>query len=86
MMFEECLLVMCCLCVKDILVFIVFRGLEIFEELIIAVKENGVFVLCLLILIFCLLGELFSYLDGCLVVWISVYGVLVDVYGFGVLI
>ena len=86
MMPEERLLVMRRLCAKDTPAFIVSRGLEIPEELITAAKENGVSVLRSPISTSRLLGELSSYLDGRLAVRTSVHGVLVDVYGLGVLI
>ena len=84
MMPEERLLVMRRLCAKDTPAFIVSRGLEIPEELITAAKWG--FCITFTDFNFRLLGELSSYLDGRLAVRTSVHGVLVDVYGLGVLI
>lgn len=86
MMPEERLLVMRRLCAKRYSSLYSIRGLEIPEELITAAKENGVSVLRSPISTSRLLGELSSYLDGRLAVRTSVHGVLVDVYGLGVLI
>lgn len=86
MMPEERLLVMRRLCAKDTPAFIVSRGLEIPEELITAKKRKWGFCITFTDFNFPFIRELSSYLDGRLAVRTSVHGVLVDVYGLGVLI
>lgn len=83
---EERLLVMRRLCEKDTPAFIVSRGLEVPEEMLQAAKEAGISILRSPITTSRLSGEISSYLDGRLATRTSVHGVLVDVYGLGVLI
>lgn len=83
---EERLIIMRRLCSEDMPAFIISRGLPAPEEMIQAANENGIAVLRSPISTSRLLGELSSYLDGRLAPRTSVHGVLVDVYGLGVLI
>ena len=85
MMPEERLMIMRRLCSEDMPAFIISRGLPASEEMIQAANEHGMAVLRSPISTSRLLGELSSYLDGRLA-RTSVHGVLVDVYGLGVLI
>jgi len=86
MMPEERLMIMRRLCSEDMPAFIISRGLAAPEEMIQAANEHGMAVLRSPISTSRLLGELSSYLDGRLAPRTSVHGVLVDVYGLGVLI
>lgn len=86
MMPEERLLVMRRLCEKDTPAFIISRGLTAPKEMIQAAQENQIAILRSAMSTSRLLGELSSYLDGRLATRTSVHGVLVDVYGLGVLI
>ena len=86
MMPEERLMIMRRLCSEDMPTFIISRGLAAPEEMIQATNEHGMAVLRSPISTSRLLGELSSYLDGRLAPRTSVHGVLVDVYGLGVLI
>lgn len=83
---EERLIVMRRLCEKDTPAFIVSRGLAVFDEMIQAAEENEIPVLLSPISTSRLSGEISSYLDGQLAPRTSIHGVLVDVYGLGVLI
>ncbi|MGX7351014.1 HPr kinase/phosphorylase [Enterococcus canis] len=83
---EERLIVMRRLCEKDTPAFIVSRGLAVFDEMIQAAEENEIPVLRSPISTSRLSGEISSYLDGQLAPRTSIHGVLVDVYGLGVLI
>ncbi len=67
-------------------VVIVARGLEIPEEMYRAAKEEGIAILCSRTATSRLSGELSSYLDSRLAKRTSVHGVLMDIYGMGVLI
>lgn len=86
MMPEERLMVLRKMCSEDTPGFIVSRGLAIPEEMIQACAEHNIAILRSPISTSRLLGELSSYLDGRLAARTSVHGVLVDVYGLGVLI
>lgn len=66
--------------------FIISRNLEIPEELIEAAKSKGIAILQSRIPTSRLSGEVSSYLDTCLAERVSVHGVLMDIYGMGVLI
>ncbi|MBL1229214.1 HPr kinase/phosphorylase [Enterococcus sp. BWB1-3] len=83
---EERLLVLRRMCSEDTPGFIISRGLDVPEEMIQAAKEKDMAVLRSPISTSRLLGELSSFLDGELASRTSVHGVLVDVYGLGVLI
>ncbi|MBP1044932.1 HPr kinase/phosphorylase [Enterococcus sp. BWM-S5] len=83
---EERLLVMRRMCSDDTPAFIISRGLDVPEEMIQAAKEKNLAILRSPISTSRLLGELSSYLDDQLATRTSVHGVLVDVYGLGVLI
>lgn len=83
---EERLLVMRRLCEKDTPALIISRGLAVPEEMIQAAQEKGVAILRSPISTSRLLGEISSYLNGRLATRTSVHGVLLDVYGLGVLI
>ncbi|MGC6768583.1 HPr(Ser) kinase/phosphatase [Enterococcus sp. LJL128] len=83
---EERLLVMRRMCGEDTPGFIISRGLEVPKEMIQAAKEKDMAVLRSPISTSRLLGELSSFLDDELATRTSVHGVLVDVYGLGVLI
>ncbi|MGT2771520.1 HPr(Ser) kinase/phosphatase [Streptococcus marimammalium] len=65
---------------------IVSRGLEIPEELHQTAKENGVALLQSRVPTSRLSGEISWYLDSCLAERTSIHGVLMDIYGMGVLI
>ncbi len=80
------LIIMRRLCSEDMPAFIISRGLPAPEEMIQAANENGIAVIRSPISTSLLLGELSIYLDGRLATRKSVQGVLVDVYGLGVLI
>ncbi|MBO1121003.1 MULTISPECIES: HPr(Ser) kinase/phosphatase [Enterococcus] len=86
MMPEERLMVMRKMCADDTPGFIVSRGLEVPAEMIQACKEHEITILRSPISTSRLQGELSSFLDGRLATRTSVHGVLVDVYGLGVLI
>src|SRR5699024_1929830 len=86
MMPEERLMVLRKMCSEDTPAFIVSRGLEIPEEMIQACEEKEIAVLSSKISTSRLLGEISSYLDGRLAPRTNVHGVLVEVYGLGVLI
>lgn len=86
MMPEEKLIIFRRMCTKDLPCFIVSRELNVPEELLKAADENDIAVLRSPISTSRLLGELSSFLYGELAPRTSVHGVLVDVYGLGVLI
>ncbi|MGT2948296.1 HPr(Ser) kinase/phosphatase [Streptococcus devriesei] len=65
---------------------IVARSLTIPEEMLKAAKEGGIAVLQSHIPTSRLSGEMSWYLDSCLAERTSVHGVLMDIYGMGVLI
>lgn len=83
---EERLVVMRKMCSKETPAFIISRGLEIPEELIQACQEADIAVLSSKLATSRLLGVVSSYLEGHLAQRTSIHGVLVDVYGLGVLI
>ncbi|MBL1227539.1 HPr(Ser) kinase/phosphatase [Enterococcus sp. BWR-S5] len=83
---EERLLVMRRMCSDDTPAFIISRGLDVPEEMIQAAKEKNLAILRSPISTSRLLGEISSFLDDQLATRTSVHGVLVDVYGLGVLI
>lgn len=86
MMPEERLMVLRRMCSDDTPAFIVSRGLTPPKEMIEAASERNIPVLSSPISTSRLLGEISSFLNGGLVPRTSVHGVLVDVYGLGVLI
>ena len=65
---------------------IVGRKLEVPEEMLAAAKEKGIAILQSHISTSRLSGEMSWYLDSCLAERTSVHGVLMDIYGMGVLI
>ena len=65
---------------------IVARKLEVPEEMLAAAKEKGIAILQSHISTCRLSGEMSWYLDSCLAERTSVHGVLMDIYGMGVLI
>ena len=65
---------------------IVSRKLEVPEEMLAAAKEKGIAILQSHISTSRLSGEMSWYLDSCLAERTSVHGVLMDIYGMGVLI
>lgn len=83
---EERLMIMRRLCAEDTPGFIISRDLEAPQEMLQAAEESGLAVLRSPISTSRLLGEISSYLDSLLAKRTSVHGVLVDVYGLGVLI
>ncbi|HJD14909.1 MAG TPA: HPr(Ser) kinase/phosphatase [Candidatus Enterococcus stercoripullorum] len=83
---EERLMVMRRMCAPEIPAFVISRGLGVPKELIQAGDEAGIPVLRSGVSTSRLLGQLSSFLDSKLAVRESVHGVLVDVYGLGVLI
>ena len=86
MMPEERLMVLRRMCSDDTPAFIVSRGLTPPKEMIEAASERNIPVLSSPISTSRLLGEISSFLNGGLAPRTSVHGVLVDVYGLGVLI
>ena len=86
MMPEERLMVLRRMCSDDTPAFIVSRGLTPQKEMIEAASERNIPVLSSPISTSRLLGEISSFLNGGLAPRTSVHGVLVDVYGLGVLI
>ncbi len=83
---EERLVVMRKMCSKETPAFIISRDLDIPEELLIAAKEADIPVLVSKLASSRLLGVMTTYLEGHLAPRTSIHGVLVDVYGLGVLI
>lgn len=65
---------------------IVARKLEVPEEMLAAAKKKGIAILQSHISTSRLSGEMSWYLDSCLAERTSVHGVLMDIYGMGVLI
>ena len=65
---------------------IVARNLAILDEMLAAAKEKGIAVLQSHVPTSRLSGEMSWYLDSCLAERTSVHGVLMDIYGMGVLI
>ncbi|EOT47999.1 MULTISPECIES: HPr(Ser) kinase/phosphatase [Enterococcus] len=86
MMPEERLMILRRLCSDDTPGFIVSRGLEIPDEMIQACEEHQIPILRSKVSTSRLLGEISSYLEEQLATRTSIHGVLVDVYGLGVLI
>ncbi len=86
MMPEERLMVLRRMCSDDTPAFIVSRGLTPPKEMIEVASERNIPVLSSPISTSRLLGEISSFLNGGLAPRTSVHGVLVDVYGLGVLI
>ena len=83
---DERLMVMRRMCCEDTPAFIVSRGLEVSKEMVQACDEYKIPILRSKISTSRLMGELSSYLEGELAPRMNVHGVLVDVYGLGVLI
>lgn len=83
---EERLMVMRRLCEDDTPALIISRGLDVPQEMIQAAEEHSIPVLRSPIGTSRLAGEMSSYLDGRLANRTSIHGVLLDVYGLGVLI
>lgn len=71
---------------KDTPAIIVARNLEIPEEMLNAAQKEGIAVLKSHIPTSRLSGEVSWYLDSCLAERTTVHGVLMDIYGMGVLI
>ena len=67
-------------------VLIIARDLEVPEEMLLAAEEKQIAILSSRIPTSRLSGELSSYLDSLLAERTSVHGVLMDIYGMGVLI
>ena len=67
-------------------VLIIARDLEVPEEMLLAAEEKQIAILSSRVPTSRLSGELSSYLDSLLVERTSVHGVLMDIYGMGVLI
>lgn len=86
MMPEERLMVVRRLCAEDTPAFIISRGLDVPDEMVQACNEKQIPILRSTISTSRLLGQITSYLDGRLATRTNVHGVLVDVYGLGVLI
>lgn len=86
MMPEERLMILRRLCSDETPGFIVSRNLPVPEEMIQACQEHQIAILRSKVSTSRLLGEMSSYLDEQLATRTSVHGVLVDVYGLGVLI
>lgn len=74
------------MCMKWMFVFVIFRNLEVLKELVVVVKEVDILVLCLWFKMICLFVYIMNYLESRFVLVILMYGVLVDIYGLGVLI
>lgn len=86
MMPEERLMVMRRMCTEDMPCFLVSRGLDVSEELLSAAKEHDIAILRSPLSTSRLLGEASNFLDSQLAERTSIHGVLVEVYGLGVLI
>ena len=86
MMPEERLMVLRRMCNEETPAFIVSRGLPIPKEMTDACEEFDIAILRSPISTSRLLGEMSTYLSSLLAPRTSVHGVLVDVYGLGVLI
>ncbi|HIZ52377.1 HPr(Ser) kinase/phosphatase [Enterococcus eurekensis] len=86
MMKEERLMVIRRMCSDETPAFIISRGLEVSDEMIQACDEHQIAILRSKISTSRLMGELSTYLEGVLAPRTNVHGVLVDVYGLGVLI
>lgn len=86
MMPEERLMVVRRLCAEDTPALIISRGLDVPDEMVQACNEKQIPILRSTISTSRLLGQITSYLDGRLATRTNVHGVLVDVYGLGVLI
>ncbi|WP_207941069.1 HPr kinase/phosphorylase [Enterococcus sp. DIV2402] len=86
MMPEERLMVIRRLCAEDTPALVISRGLDVSEEMVQACNEKDIPILRSNISTSRLLGQMTSYLDGRLATRTNVHGVLVDVYGLGVLI
>ncbi|MFC3928713.1 HPr(Ser) kinase/phosphatase [Streptococcus caprae] len=71
---------------SDTPAIIISRGLEIPEEMLQAAKEENIAILSSKMPTSRLSGEMSWYLDSCLAERTSVHGVLMDIYGMGVLI
>ena len=67
-------------------VLIIARDLEVPEEMLLAAEEKQIAILSSRVPTSRLSGELSSYLDSLLAERTSVHGVLMDIYGMGVLI
>ena len=67
-------------------VLIIARDLEVPEEMLRAAEEKQIAILSSRVPTSRLSGELSSYLDSLLAERTSVHGVLMDIYGMGVLI
>lgn len=67
-------------------VLIIARDLEVPEEMLLAAEEKQIAILSSRVPTSRLSGELSSYLDSLLAERMSVHGVLMDIYGMGVLI
>ncbi|MDR0921991.1 MAG: HPr(Ser) kinase/phosphatase [Lactobacillales bacterium] len=83
---EERLIIMRRLFQEDTPAMVIARGLEFTPEVVDAAKEKNVPILRSPIATSRLSGEISSYLDDRLAPRTSVHGVLMDVYGLGVLI
>jgi len=86
MMPEERLMVVRRLCAEDTPALIISRGLDVPDEMVQACNEKQIPILRSTISTSRLLGQITSFLDGRLATRTNVHGVLVDVYGLGVLI
>ena len=86
MMPEEKLVVMRKMCSDETPAFIISRNLTVPPELIKAAEEADIPVLISQLATSRLLGVVSSFLEGHLATRTSIHGVLVDVYGLGVLI
>ncbi|MGX7197200.1 HPr(Ser) kinase/phosphatase [Enterococcus olivae] len=86
MMPEERLIVLRRLCAEDTPAFVLSRELEVSDEMMQACEEKKIPILRSRVSTSRLLGQISSYLDGRLALRTNVHGVLVDVYGLGVLI
>lgn len=83
---SERLMVMRKITCSDTPAIIVARGLEVSKEMISAAKERGVPILRSSVATSRLVGEVTSFLDDRLASRTSIHGVLMDIYGLGVLI
>ncbi|MBS7577521.1 MULTISPECIES: HPr(Ser) kinase/phosphatase [unclassified Enterococcus] len=83
---SERLMIMRKLTCQDTPAIIVARGLEVAEEMKIAAEEKNVPILRSTVATSRLVGEVSSFLDDRLASRTSIHGVLMDIYGLGVLI
>lgn len=83
---EERLMVLRRLCTESTPALVISRGLDVTDEMVQACEEKHIPIFRSKVYTSRLLGQITSFLDSKLAVRTNVHGVLVDVYGLGVLI